>query len=80
MSTPKKQVLVLTSFALIRNTRGKDVIVLKKMLYIDYLFQFQNESKKVFGALINYDSELKVETPTYTKPLGIQMCRTNFEN
>lgn len=77
MSKTKKLAAILTTFASITSTRGKDVIVLDRMPYIYYLVQFRMRRKEVIKPFIDPCSKINAISSDYAKQLSIQIWQTN---
>lgn len=67
MSGTKKQALVSAISLLITDARKNHIIVLDKVLCIDYRIQFKKRSKEVNRAFIDFGSKVNVMTATYAK-------------
>lgn len=75
----KKLVSVLAIFTLMTETSKKDKVILKRVLYIHYLFCFYKDKKDEIKTLINSNNKINTMTLAYTSKLGQKVCSTNVE-
>lgn len=61
------------------NAKGKNVIVLDRVLCIHYSVQFRKGDQKVTRPLIDFNSEINMMTLVYAKRLGLRTCQIKFE-
>lgn len=64
---------------MLKASKNNNNIVLKRILYIHYLFYFYKNKKIKIQAPINFNYKINAITLTYVTKLGFKICHINVK-